>query len=247
MTRDISSQDQVLVAHQPAYLPWCGYFSRLLDVSRLVLLDHVQFAERGRQHRNVILGAAGAPVRLTVPVRRRFGQAIGEVRIDSSQPWSRAHWQTLSQAYRRAPYWDAYARQLGALYERSWTRLADLDIAVTELLLDSFGLRVQLIRSSALRPAGAKTGMLTDLCRLTAARVLRVGAGATRYLDQAQLRTAGITVEVTTYSHPPYPQRHRSFTPGLSAIDLLLNCGPRAIDVLRAGAVTRAWTGEPAQ
>ena len=33
----------MLVAHQPAYLAWCGYFSRLLDTGQLVLLDHVQF------------------------------------------------------------------------------------------------------------------------------------------------------------------------------------------------------------
>jgi glycosyltransferase involved in cell wall biosynthesis len=62
----------VLVAHQPAYLPWCGYFSRLLDTERLVVLDHVQFSERGYQHRNSVLKAGGGAQRLTVPVRRRF-------------------------------------------------------------------------------------------------------------------------------------------------------------------------------
>jgi hypothetical protein len=240
-------QDQVLVAHQPAYLPWCGYFSRLADVSRLVLLDHVQFSERGRQHRNVILGTAGTPAWLTVPVLRRFGQPISEVRVDNARPWARTHWRTLRQAYGRAPYWDDYAGQLAALYGRPWTWLTDLDIAMTRLLLDGFGLDVQVVRSTALRPAGARTGMLADLCRLTATRVLRVGTGATSYLDHAQLAATGISVEVTTYASPPYPQRWQPFTPGLSALDLLLNCGPRAAGILRAGTANQPWTGKPAR
>lgn len=36
---------QVLVAHQPAHLPWPGYFSRLLDADQFVLLDHVLFSK----------------------------------------------------------------------------------------------------------------------------------------------------------------------------------------------------------
>ncbi len=231
----------VLVAHQPSYLPWCGYFSRLLDVDRLVLLDHVQFAERGYQNRNYIRAPGGGRLRLTVPVRRHFGQSISDVQIADDQPWAARHWRTLTQAYSRAPYWDACASLLEAVYAKPWTRLADLNTALTEVLLDALGLRVRLLRSSALAPAGARTGMLTDLCRTTGATVLRTGTGATRYLDRALLGTAGISVEVATYGCPAYPQGRGPFIPQLSVLDLIANTGPAAAEVLRAGGTCRAW------
>lgn len=89
---------QLLVAHQPAYLPWQGYFARLLDVDRLVLLDHVQFSERGRQHRNWIRGHGGGRQLLSIPVRRSglFGQSVRDVEIADSR-WARRHWQTIEQ------------------------------------------------------------------------------------------------------------------------------------------------------
>jgi hypothetical protein len=231
----------VLVAHQPAYLPWCGYFSRLLDAGQLVLLDHVQFAERGYQNRNYIRAADGGRLRLTVPVHRRFGQPISGVHIADDQPWAARHWRALTQAYSRAPHWDACAARLEPVYARPWTCLADLNITLTQALLDALGLPVTLLRSSAIAPAGASTAMLIDLCRRTGASVLRTGTGATSYLDHALLDAAGISVEVATYANPAYPQGGGPFTPRLSVLDLIASTGPAAADILRAGGACRPW------
>jgi hypothetical protein len=231
---------EVLVAHQPAYLPWCGYFSRLLDTDRLVLLDHVQFAERGYQNRNYIRAPGGGRLRLTVPVRRRFGQPISDVQT-AGQHWAERHWRTLTQSYARAPHWEDCASRLEPVYARPWTRLADLNTALTQALLDALGLPVTLLRSSTLGPAGARTGMLIDLCRKTGASVLRTGTGATRYLDRSLLDAAGISVEVATYNCPAYPQGRGPFTPQLSVLDLIANAGPAATEVLHAGGTLRPW------
>ncbi|MFE6385248.1 WbqC family protein [Nocardiopsis dassonvillei] len=70
----MSHRSAVLVAHQPAHPPWGSYFSRLLNVDELVLLDHVQFIGHGPQLRNVIRAPRrGRRLRLTVPIRRGFG------------------------------------------------------------------------------------------------------------------------------------------------------------------------------
>lgn len=237
----MSARNEVLVAHQPAYLPWCGYFSRLLDTDRLVLLDHVQFSERGYQNRNYIRAPGGGRLRLTVPVRRRFGQPISDVQIADGQPWAARHWRALTQAYSRAPHWDDCASRLEPVYAKPWEYLADLNTAVAQVLLDALGLPVTLLRSSTLDPAGARTGMLINLCRKTGTSVLRTGTGATRYLDRALLDAARISVEVATYGCPAYPQGRGPFTPQLSVLDLIANTGPAAAEVLRAGGVCRPW------
>ena len=240
----IHRRGEVLVAHQPAYLPWPGYFSRLLDVDRLVLLDHVQFTKGGWQHRNYIRAPRGGPLRLTVPVRHRFGQALHEVRIADDR-WQARHWRALTDSYARAPYWPTYAERLEAIYRRPWTRLVQVNEALLRLLLDGFGLPVAVLRSRDLRPAGARTAMLADLCRRTGAQVLRAGLGGAGYLDAAVLTEAGISVEIATYTTAPYPQPGVGFTPGLSAVDLLFQRGPHARETLAEGARTAAW--QPAE
>lgn len=228
----------VLVAHQPAYLPWGGYFSRLLDVDRLIVLDHVQFSERGRQHRNHIRAPDGGTIRLTVPVRRRFGQRLYEVRI-ADEPWALRHWRSITHSYQRAPYWARYADQLAELYAQPWTHLTDLDIALTGWVLKALGMHIDLVRSSTLAPRGTKTQMLIELCHRTETCVLRVGTGATGYLNTRSLSAAGIDVQVATFTDPT-TQAH---TPTLSALDTLLHHGPRTRDVLAEGSVIRPWVG----
>ncbi|MEU2516930.1 WbqC family protein [Streptomyces syringium] len=235
--------DRALVAHQPAYWPWCGYFTRLLDVDRLVLLDHVQFAERGWQHRNTVADRDGRPVRLTVPVRRAFGQRLTEVKI-ADPDFRVRHWRTLSETYRRAPHFGRLADRLQELYVRPWTHLVDLNEAVTRLILSALDLDVTLVRTSGAPPYGTKTAALADLCRRYQADVLRVGTGAITYLDTELLGQAGIRIEVATYDHVPYG-RARSRPAGLSVLDLLMHEGPRARTVLMAGARTAPFTPTP--
>lgn len=234
--------ERVLVAHQPAYLPWPGYFSRLLDVGELVLLDHVQYSKQSWQPRNYILAPGGGRHLLTVPVERRSHHgSICDVRIIGDR-WRRRHWLTLTQVYRDAPYWPQWRERLQVIYDQPWRRLAPLNTALTQLLIDGFCLETTLVNSTAVAPAGHKTAMLIDLCRRRQAGVLRVGSGALDYLDAAQLRAADIGVQIATYSWPAYPQRPgKAFQPGLSALDLLLHCGPGARRFLAAGARLSTW------
>lgn len=226
----------VLVAHQPAYLPWPGYFSRLIDVERLVLLDHVQFSERGWQHRNWVRGPNGVPVRLTVPVAHHFGQRLNQARIADDR-WRARHWRTLRESYTHAPYWSAYEEPLRAVYQRSWIDLTDLTSALLRIMLDGLELPVELVTSTSLRPVGTKTAMLIDLCRKVDAQILRVGSGALKYLDGAALAEAGVMVEVARYN--PVDLGGPRTAPPLSALDLLLQHGPDARDhVLDGGSIS---------
>ena len=231
----------VLAATQPAYLPWPGFFSRLLDLDRLLVLDHVQFSRGGWQQRNYLRAAAGRQ-RLTVPVAHDdLRQPISASRIAGDQ-WRSRHWQTITAAYYRAPYFRDWSGPLEEVYSRSWGLLPDLNMALTKLLLGAFGIEAEFMFSSRLRPEGHSTGMLASLCALTGSTVLRVGTGAVgpgSYLDAGLLARAGIRVEVAEFTYRPYPQAFPGFTPGLSALDLLLNCGPRARQVLADGGTVR--------
>lgn len=225
----------VLVAHQPAYVPWPGYFSRLLDGSDLVLLDHVAYSKGGWQNRNYVAGTKGERLRLTVPVRAPHGQAIRTVQV-ADPGFAQRHWRTLRDCYGRASYWPDWEPLLARLYTRTWSSLADLNEELTRLLLNGLGIRAAVLRSSEIGPVGAKTEMLADLADRTGAGVLRVGEGAHAYLDTTLLADRGISVEVASYR---YPNPHEPGGGPLSALDLLLRHGPQARGLLEAGAVVR--------
>lgn len=231
---------RVLVAHQPAYAPWPGYFSRLLDGSDLVLLDHVAFSKGGWQNRNYIASAKSERLRLTVPVRAPHGQPIRAVRV-ADPDFARRHWRTLLDSYRRAPYWPDWEPRLAPLYARTWESLASLNEELTRLLLDGLGLRGAVLRSSEIRPAGAKTAMLADLADRVGASVLRVGEGARAYLDTALLASRGITAEMASYR---YPDGHEPGAGPLSVLDMLLHHGPQARKLVEAGASVRPMAAE---
>jgi hypothetical protein len=231
---------RVLVAHQPAYAPWPGYFSRLLDGSDLVLLDHVAFSKGGWQNRNYIASAKGERLRLTVPVRAPHGQPIRVVQV-ADPDFARRHWRTLLDSYHRSPYWPDWEPRLAPLYARTWENLASLNEELTRLLLDGLGLRGRVLRSSEIRPAGAKTAMLADLADRVGASVLRVGEGARAYLDMALLASRGITAEMASYR---YPDGHEPGAGPLSVLDLLLRHGPQARRLVEAGASVRLMAAE---
>lgn len=225
----------VLTGHQPAYLPWVPYFTRMLEADVFVLLDHVQYEQRGWQNRNRIRTTHGELL-LTVPIRTRgrSRQRIDQAEIDTAQRWQRRHWASITHAYRSAPHFDRYREALEHIYlDQQWRRLVDLDLALTHLIMDWLHIDTPIVRSSMLGLTSSKTGLLVEICERLNATTLLTGEGAATYIDPALLAAHGITHHEAQLEHPRYVQRHRPFLPGMSAIDLLFNCGGRATDIVQ--------------
>jgi hypothetical protein len=228
----------IVTIHQPHYMPWLGYLHRMARADLFVLLDHVQF-ERGNYQNRSMVRIGGAPRWLTVPVvQRSQKERIADKRVDNSLEgprwWARTHFLTLRHAYREAGYLGTYAAELRSIYETRFERLAELNAALLGFLRDAFNIRTPLVRSSELAPQGAKSELVLDICRRVGADTLLVGLGASReYLDREALARAGVKLALQEFNHPVYPQcGARPFSRGLSAIDLLLNCGPRSAQLL---------------
>jgi hypothetical protein len=230
----------IVTVHQPHFLPWLGYLHRMAQADLFIVLDHVQFERRNYQNRTMIR-FDGEARWLTVPVEQRSQkERIGEKRIDNSlhgtpRWWSPGHFQTIRQAYRDAPFAGDYAPALRRIFETRWERLVELNAAALEFLRDAFGIRTPLVRSSELDVPGAKSELILNLCRAVGADTLLAGLGGSRdYLDKAGFERQGVRIAYQEFAHPVYRQCGASpFIPGLSSIDLLLNCGPAAGDLLR--------------
>lgn len=227
---------RIAAIHQPGYLPWAGYFAKMMQADVFCHLDNVQFTKNGWQNRNRIKTARGAQW-LTVPVRRRHPQAIREVEIDGRTDWARRHLQALRTNYGRAPFFATVFPALEEVLSRAWGRLLDLNLAMIDALRGLLGLAGRPAAIASSLPAREEpTGRLIDLCRALGADAYLAGEGAIGYMDFARFHEAGIRVFLQRFRHPVYPQRFGAFVPQLSVIDLLFACGPESGRVLAGAA-----------
>jgi hypothetical protein len=224
--------------HQPHFLPWLGYLDRMAQADVFVLLDHVQFERRNYQNRTMIrLNEEGRW--LTVPVvqnsqKERIVDKRIDNRLDGSKWWSTNHFATLRHAYRDAPHFETYAARFKQLFETQWQRLVDINQAGLDILREAYGITTPLVRSSELNVEGARAELIFNVCKAVGADTLIAGFGGSRgYLDLDAFARGGVRVSFHEFVHPEYPQRGMApFLPGLSAIDLLFNCGPQSRDWL---------------
>lgn len=220
---------------QPTYLPWSGYFGLMQAVDVFVLLDSVQFSRRSWQQRNQIKTASGAQW-LSVPVlsKGKREQLICEVEIDRSRDFEIAHRRSIELNYAKAPFFREYAADLLAMLSNPSLQLADLTADLIALLRTQLGIETRLIRSSALNGSGAKADLLASLCLELGATCYISPPGSHDYLDDSDaFAKLGIPIAYFAYQHPVYSQPHGEFLPYMSVIDMLFNCGPASLDIIR--------------
>lgn len=218
--------------HQPHYLPWLRYFEKMARPDVFIVLDNIQYNKNGWQNRNRIKTAAGATL-LTVPILEKYQQPLHEVRIDNTAPWRKKHWRTIEQAYRKAPFFDAYAAFLADTYARPWEFLNDLNRHLLDFFVQALGITTRIVCASELNVPGEATERLVNLVRAVGGGTYYSGAYALDvYLDAAAMERAGIALKLQEWHAPVYAQLHGPFIPDLSVLDLLMNCGPRSLAVL---------------
>ncbi|MBI4531383.1 MAG: WbqC family protein [Candidatus Latescibacteria bacterium] len=225
-----------IAIHQPHYLPWLGYFDKMDRADRFIFLDTVQFEKNGWQNRNRIKTATGT-MWLTVPVTVKFGMRIDEVRIANATGWGKKQWYALVTNYSGTPFFEEQKAFFeDTLLRREWDSLVDLNLYTTTSLATMLGIRTESIRASDLGIGEDDPNVrLARICQAIGATSYIPGAGGRNYMDMDVFNAYGIHVEFQEYHHPVYPQRFGEFIPNLSAIDLLFNCGPESLNVMRQG------------
>jgi hypothetical protein len=229
-----------LAAHQPQYLPWLGFFDKMDRVDRFVLLDVVQYKKNEWQNRNRIRTAAGWQW-LTVPVRHRFPMTIREVQIDESGPWRRKHKEALRTHHAASPFRPAILPELEAILDEPFETLSALNVRSLRLLASLLGVSTPVSLASEVPglPQGADERLIA-LCRHFGASEYLAGPGGAAYMDETAYLRAGVRVAFQSFRHPVYPQAYSGFEANLSAVDLLLNCGPGSIERIRLARVEAA-------
>lgn len=223
-------------AHQPNYLPYCGFLHKIAHCDIFVIMDTVQFVKTGAfawQHRNRIRTKDGW-MWLTVPVlsKGRSTQKINEVKIRNDMDWRRKHWKSIYQNYNKAPYFGKYSDFFEYIYKRNWDKLIDLNTEIIFYLLKVLKIDKKIITCSELGITSRKTALLTDLCNRVGADAYLSGIHGRDYMDYDLTKKNNLRVVFQNFIHPVYNQGYSDFIPNLSAIDVLFHNGDKSIDLI---------------
>lgn len=222
--------------HQPNFIPWLGYFHKLMSCDVFIFLDDVQLPRGKSFVSRVAIKSPPGESWLTVPVKGKGDLiSIKDALLAEDQDWRRKHLRTLETCYAKAPYYKEAIPLLRQVYQSANNNLADFNIGLISSLVKFFTAPVHLVRSSELKVSFSDP--LDHLVKLTkyvggSEYLTGTGEGSRRYLDEPAFSTEGIQVFSQSFKHPEYPQLWGEFIPNLSVIDLIFNCGSAAKEIL---------------
>lgn len=235
-----------VVISQSMYFPWVGLLEQIRLADVFVHYDDVQYT-RAFYNRVQVKTSAGVQW-MTVPLKEQHrGQLIDEVRVDESRDWRTEHRALLKRAYIGAPFFDDMLKVVDRAFQPSAVSLADVSRNSMLALAEYFGLDAHFMNSRELEIGGHSSQRLHDLTQRLGGSVYVTGHGAKNYLDHELFERSGIAVEYMNYQCVPYAQLHGAFTPYVSGLDLVANCGRAGAEVIVSQSTHwRGFVNQPA-
>ena len=218
---------KVVAIHQPEYLPWLGFFKKMMNVELFVFLDDVQFRKKGWQNRNRIRINDGTTL-LSIPVHTHSYPKINEVTIDNEKNWSMRHKKSILYNYARAPYFGEIKDFIESIFEKKFQYLVDLNTEIIKFIMNELEIKSKIVFSSELEISKKGSDRVLDICKAVDADHYITGTfWAESNLRVEEFKKSNIDVEFQKFQHPTYKQIHGEFIPEMSIIDLLFNEGKK--------------------
>jgi len=226
-----------LVVSQPMFFPWVGLFEQIRLADIFVHYDDVQFPQGRSFIARVQVKMPQGMHWLTVPTFHKSNTLIKDIRIDNSQKWKEKHKKTFQRCYAKAPFFEEMYALVEDVYNPPSDFLSDLNIRGIEITARYFDLKPRFMISSGFGTTTHSTQKLVDIARLLGAQRYITGLGALKYLEHEKFEAQNIKVEYMKYEKTPYPQVHGAFTPYVSIMDLIANCGREGIRFIHSTSI----------
>ena len=223
----------IVSIHQPAYLPWLGYFDKIIQSDIFVYLDTVQFQKNSFQNRNKIR-TASSWMWLTVPVITKnvlFTTPLNKITIDNKNNWVKKHLKSIDMNYRKAKFFDQFYSLFERYYTNQWNYLSDLCFEMLIDIVNILKISTKIVKSSELAPmASSKNELILDICTQLNATTYLSGELGSNYIQEDSFHKKNVKVIFQHYNHPVYRQVYSGFEPYMGIVDLLMNePSPKAI------------------
>ena len=181
-------------AHQPAYIPWLGFFDKINQVDEFVFMDDVQFEKNSFINRNKVL-VNGTPTWLTIPVNTKNykEKTIKEMEVANNN-WQIKHLKTVEQSYKKAPYFDLVFPEFERALSSKSNFLVDFIYPFVFFALDRLEIKTNISFASKLSISSKKEEYVMELCRKMEADKFLFGKLGSDYAEPQKFKKEGIDI-----------------------------------------------------
>jgi hypothetical protein len=199
-----------------AYLAPIEYYSKLLQYDRIFIEQHDHYMKESYRNRCRICGPSGA-ITLTVPVVKPDTPKaeMRDIRISDHGNWRHMHWNAIESAYNTTPYFEFYRDYFAPFYEKEYTFLIDFNEALCRMICDLIDMQPDMRRTDEYLKSFAE--------------------GEYDFRDIIHPKKDYSQFDTEFTPHPYYQVFHEKlgFIANLSIVDMLFNCGPESLVLLR--------------
>lgn len=215
-----------LAIMQPYVFPYIGYFQLIKAVDKFVFYDDVNFIKQGWVNRNRIL-MNGKDHMFSIPLEKQSSfTKIADTRINQSQYgiWKKKFYRTLTQAYKKAPFFDQVYPTIESVLESKAESIAEIAKNSVRKSCEYMDLNVQWVSSSSIYANEQLTSQerVLDICKKETADVYINPIGGMNLYSLHDFEKYRIGLNFLRSKEVHYQQHGLPFVPWLSIIDVLM-------------------------
>lgn len=176
-----------------------------------LVLEQWEFYRKQNYFNRMCIKTPESVLKLSIPIRKaKEYSPIRERIISYDWKWQRDHWRSLESAYRSSPYFEYYEDRIEPFFREQPEMLLDYNLRIIDKLSEMLGIELNYSLSESYQEDEAYD------------RDLRSDFDPKRQQAPAWFEAVA------------YPQVFgEEFAPDLSVLDLLFNCGPESVRILR--------------
>lgn len=213
-----------LAIMQPYFLPYIGYWQLINSVDKFVVLDDVNYINRGWINRNRILVNGSANL-FTIPlIAASQNRLICDIQILEDEKWRNKLLKTVELQYKKAPCFDK-------AYQLVESVVLCLEFNLSKYILNSI-LQISdyLGIKTAVEPTSAKYSnsflkgaeRIMDVCLQEKATAYYNPIGGAELYEKMRFAEKGVELFFLQASFREYNQHNNIFVPWLSIIDVMM-------------------------
>ena len=240
--------------NQPYLFPYLGFYQLVAAVDRFIVYDNLNYIQYGWINRNRFLVVGGEPTYFNaVTDDSSPNRKIRDIKLSSRSNWRRKLLNTFFLNYKKCPFFDETYTLIETIIRNETDSLSRMATESIVKVSRHLGIETEIIEnpiyedletllesedlgtafpSIKLEQPERKVFRVIAVCQLMKATHFRNAIGGQTLYDKDEFRRNGIELEFLKSRDEPYPQTTETYHPGLSIIDVLMNCG-------RAGTMVR--------
>jgi hypothetical protein len=223
---------------QPSFIPWGGFFARLMHSDRIVLLDDTLLA-RGFTYvtRNRIKGPQGE-VWISVPLKRkgRGRQRIKDLELYEKERWINDFLLTIYHFYVKSIFFLPVFEKIKTALETRDEKFLDLVLKLLKIIAEEFRIERNFTLQSEVGIKAKGTALLVSLAKEMNAKEVLLPYFSDKAVDYNEFKNENIKISLLRYEPPQYPQFWGAFLKKLSSLDLLFCMGKDGKQIIKKGS-----------